>query len=245
MRERPLRRESEILHGKRIRENAEDIWGWGSPAGMIRANRRAQLYLELTNMNSGHEVLEIGCGTGLFTEKVARSGARITATDLSEDLLDFARKRNIPNCKIERADVHSLNFSDSHFNVVYGSSILHHLDIEIAFKEICRVLKSNGQIVFTEPNMLNPQIFLERHISWLRILTNNTPDETAFYRHLINKELALHGFRDIKVIPYDFLHPCVPAILTGIVEKIGFLIEKVPLVREIAGSLIIYGKKQY
>ena len=239
-----IRIEQELSQGRKIKENAENIWGWDSPAGKIRASRRAQYFLKLTNMNSDCEVLEIGCGTGLFTEKVAKSGAVITATDLSENLLEFTKKKNIPNCKIEIADAHKLKYPDSHFEVVYGSSILHHLDIDIALKEIYRVLKSNGQIVFAEPNMLNPQIFLERHIAFLRKLMNNTPDETAIRRHVIKEKLKRHGFIDIKVFPYDFLHPSMPPFLIGLAEKIGFFIEKLPLVREIAGSLIIYGVKK-
>lgn len=95
--------ERELHHVTKIKDDAEDIWGWTTPAGKMRANRRARFFIELTNMNSNHNVLEIGCGTGLFTEKVAISGAKIKATDLSEDLLEIARNKNIPNCEIEKA----------------------------------------------------------------------------------------------------------------------------------------------
>jgi 2-polyprenyl-3-methyl-5-hydroxy-6-metoxy-1,4-benzoquinol methylase len=67
-----IRIEQELSQGRNIKENAENIWGWASPAGKIRASRRAQYFLKLTNMNSDCDVLEIGCGTGIFTEKVAQ-----------------------------------------------------------------------------------------------------------------------------------------------------------------------------
>ena len=67
-----IRIEQELSQGRNIKENAENIWGWDSPAGKIRASRRAQYFLKLTNMNSDCDVLEIGCGTGIFTEKVAQ-----------------------------------------------------------------------------------------------------------------------------------------------------------------------------
>ena len=70
---------------------------------------------------------------------------------------------------------------------------------------------------------------------------HNTPDETAFHRHLIRKKLEKNGFTDIKVFPYDFLHPNTPVSLIDFVKKIGIYVERIPLLREIAGSLIIYG----
>jgi len=56
-------KERELYHGVKIKECAEDIWGWTTLAGKIRANRRARFFVELTNMNSNHDVLEIGYKT--------------------------------------------------------------------------------------------------------------------------------------------------------------------------------------
>jgi len=39
------------------------------------------------------------------------------------------------------------------------------------------------------------------------------------------------------------LHPAIPAGLVPFVEKFGLFLEKVPLIKEIAGSLLIYAKK--
>jgi ubiquinone/menaquinone biosynthesis C-methylase UbiE len=44
--------------------------GWAPRAGKVRANRRVQYFFKLKNMNYDCEILEIGCGTGLVTEKV-------------------------------------------------------------------------------------------------------------------------------------------------------------------------------
>jgi len=71
----------------------------------------------------------------------------------------------------------------------------------------------------------------------------DSPDETAFIRWKLKNVLKKAGFKDIEIFPYDFLHPSVPKSLIGIVKSIGFVTEKTPLLREIAGSLIIYAKK--
>src|ERR1039458_6382709 len=86
------RLENEREHGKKISGNAEEVWGWKSPAGKIRADRRANYLYSLGKYKKGDKLLEIGCGTGLFTQKVYdATHADIIATDISEDLLVVAR----------------------------------------------------------------------------------------------------------------------------------------------------------
>ena len=68
------------------------------------------------------------------------------------------------------------------FDAVVGSSVLHHLDVAQALRECFRVLKPEGVICFTEPNMLNPQIALQKNISFLKKRLGDSPDETTFFR---------------------------------------------------------------
>jgi len=78
------RPQHEIEHGKLLAdEDTERIWGWGTPAGRLRAKRRAGLIAEGAMLGPDIHTLEIGCGTGLFTEMFARTGARITAIDMN------------------------------------------------------------------------------------------------------------------------------------------------------------------
>ena len=73
-------------------------------------------------------------------------------------------------------DAHALQFGDDSFDVVFGGAILHHLELERALKEIRRVLKPGGSMVFLEPLDTNPVAKL------VRLLTPRarTPDETPF-----------------------------------------------------------------
>jgi len=124
-----------------------------------------------------------------------------------------------------------------------GSSVLHHLDMEKAVSEMYRVLKPNGSVAFTEPNMLNPQIALQKNIPWLKQKMGDSPDETAFFRWSISRLLKKYNFTQIEVIPFDFLHPAIPPKLIKSVSGVGNFIEKVPLMKEIAGSLYIRAVK--
>jgi hypothetical protein len=88
---------------------------------------------------------------------------------------------------------------------------------------------------FAEPNMLNPQVFAERKLR--RLFPYNSPDETAFVRWKFRSDLQKTGFQDIKIVPFDWLHPSVPEQLIGFVSSTGRVIERAPLLREFSGSL--------
>ena len=64
----------EIERGREILEDAEWLWGWGTTAGKLRAERRAGILIDMANMVRGRSVLEIGCGTGMFTRKIIKTG---------------------------------------------------------------------------------------------------------------------------------------------------------------------------
>ncbi len=142
------------------------------------------------------------------------------------------------------ADAMKLQFPDNSFDVVFGSSILHHLDFERVMPELFRVLKPGGRIVFAEPNMLNPQIFVQKNVPFIKKALGDSPDETAIQRWNFASFMKKIGYSDVRIFPYDFLHPMTPAALIGGVSAIGKVIEKIPVLKEIAGSVIIFGKKK-
>jgi SAM-dependent methyltransferase len=240
--ERAGRLEREKQHDRLIAERAEEIWNWDSPAGRRRAERRAGLLAEHAGLRAGLVALELGCGTGVFLEKVAKTGARIYGMDLSPDLLLRAGGRRIPNARLLIGDAHRMPYADATFDAVYGSSILHHLDLEAALGECLRVLKTGGRLVFAEPNLLNPQIAFAYRIG-PRKSFGLSPDEMAFTRFRIRRLLEGLGYQGVSVSPVDFLHPAVPAPLVDSVARLGERLERLPLLKEIAGSLLIRARK--
>lgn len=90
---------------------------------------------------------------------------------------------------------------------------------------------------------MNPQIAIQKNIPLIKKWAGDSPDETAFFKWKIIKQLAEAGFVDIEVYPFDFLHPKIPSLIAKRSDKLLRLIEKIPLIKEISGSLIIYGKK--
>lgn len=235
----------EIDHGKLLAEKgAEDIWGWGSPAGRVRSARRARLIAEGARLRAGCRALEVGCGTGLFTEVFASTGATIVAVDISENLLALARKRGLPADRVQfLAKPFEECQIDGPFDAVLGSSILHHLDMEKSLPKLFDLLKPGGWFSFAEPNMLNPQIAVQKNIPWIKARMGDSPDETAFIRWRLSRQLRRTGFTDIRITPFDWLHPAIPRPLIGWIGRVGALLEKIPIIREISGSLLIVARR--
>jgi 2-polyprenyl-3-methyl-5-hydroxy-6-metoxy-1,4-benzoquinol methylase len=230
---------NEIEHGRFLaKHGAGEIWNWEGEAGRLRWARRVKM---LSNhLRMGMSVLELGCGTGYFTRELAHSGAHIVAVDVSPELLEIAKANcSPPNVSYEIQNGCALRYRDALFDSVVGSSVLHHLDIRQALREIHRVLKVGGTIYFTEPNMLNPQIAVQKNVPWIKRKLGDSPDETAFFRWSLQRLLNETGFRDVHVHPFDFLHPKTPFPFANGLNAIGRFLERVPIVSEFAGSLYI------
>ena len=229
----------EVQHGRFLAEHgAGEIWNWESPAGKLRWARRVKMLSG--HLGVGMTVLELGCGTGYFTRELARSGADIVAIDVSPELLEVARAIcSARNVHYEIQNAYEMSYPDAVFDSVVGSSVLHHLEIEAALREIYRVLKPGGTIYFTEPNMLNPQIAIQKNVPWVKRKLGDSPDETAFFRWPLRRLLEVTGYRDVRIDPFDFLHPKTPVPLVNRLNSVGRFLENLPVISEFAGSLYI------
>ena len=111
-------------------------------------------------------MLEYGCGTAGFSVPMSRLGSAVTAIDISPVAVRMTREwafgtgaRSITFCNM---NAETLAFGDAAFDVVCGTGILHHLDLDKSVSELARVLKPDGKAVFLEPLGHNPLINLYR-----------------------------------------------------------------------------------
>jgi ubiquinone/menaquinone biosynthesis C-methylase UbiE len=241
------RKLNEIEHGKKIAHNAEDVWGHAKLAGQSRIDRRVGIMIEKGGIDGSARVLELGCGTGEFTRRLADTGAEITGIDISPDLLALAEKKlsGIRNVRLEIADMEKLeNFPENYFTAIVGNSVLHHVDYVACLRVALKKLASGGRIVFSEPNMMNPQIAIQKSVPFVKKMAGDSPDETAFFRKRLAEDLQKIGYKNVSVENFDFMHPAMPDALIGLFRKAFLWLEKVPIIKEISGSLLIYAEKE-
>lgn len=121
----------------------------------------------------GKRVLEYGCGLGQMSVLLAKSGARVTAFDLSPVSVEVTRRRAAINDVAGHVTTvvaagESLPFADESFDIVVGKAVLHHLDAERAAPHLHRVLKSGGKAAFSEPMGMNPLLrFGREHLPYV------------------------------------------------------------------------------
>lgn len=236
----------EALHFDNLAKTAHTSW-WGNetPAGHKRQDRRAQIIFSIITPSKKLKVLELGCALGEFTKRLAKNkNLQITAIDISKELLKLTKFKNKPmkNVTFLVADAYQLPFKKNSFDLICGNAILHHLKLDNALKEIKRVGKRNAQIIFFEPNMINPQIFLEKKVRFIGKILQNSPQETAFIRFKLAKKLKKYHFKEISIVPFDFLHPLTPKPCIPVFEKLSKILENTPVIKEISGSLFITAK---
>jgi SAM-dependent methyltransferase len=127
-----------------------------SDAESERLERQAVLYGGLDFLrpflaDSPREVLDVGCGAGHFTRRVAAElqGGRVTGLDADAGRLSFARARNeAPNADFAEGDLHRLPFVDGAFDLVFCRFVLVHVtDPTLALREMVRVARPGGSVV--------------------------------------------------------------------------------------------------
>jgi len=107
------------------------------------------------------KALEVGAGTGFFALNLKQAGVldEVHVTDLSPGMVEAAR-RNAERLgfSIEGrvADVERLPYEDGEFDVVVGHAVIHHIpDVELALREMLRVLRPGGRFVIAgEPTRI-------------------------------------------------------------------------------------------
>jgi len=211
----------------------------------LRASRRCDYMISNMQTSPEKNVLEIGCGTGANSHMLAfRTGMQVLGTDLCEPFIAEAKaKFSAPNLRYEILNfTQPTRFDGQLFDYIVGNGILHHLyphlDEALGFMKI--LLKPGGKIIFMEPNLFNPYVYLIFSYPLLRKAASLEPDEMAFSKRFAIQKLRQAGFENIKVEYKDFLLPGVPDFMISPLIHVGNFLEKTPF-KVVSQSLGIIG----
>jgi trans-aconitate methyltransferase len=102
--------------------------------------------LELLEAKAGERILDVGCGTGHLTAKIATNGAQATGIDQSAEMIQEARAA-YPALRFEVMDARQLVFPEK-FDAVFSNATLHWIkEPERAVQSIAGVLRPGGRFV--------------------------------------------------------------------------------------------------
>jgi SAM-dependent methyltransferase len=127
------------------------------------------------------DVLELGCGTGVFAARLAaaRPGIAVLATDQSPRMVELTRSRGVP---AQVMDAQALLAPDDSYDAVVALWMLYHVpSVDTALAEVRRVLRPGGHFVAVTNG--------DQHLAELRRLAGGSPSITSFSSE--NGEAAL------------------------------------------------------
>lgn len=101
--------------------------------------------VEWLSPRAGERILDVGCGDGQLSQRLAASGAEITGVDASEAMAEAARARGIAAV---HASAEALPFPDAAFDAVFSNAALHWVrDHDALLAGVFRVLRPGGRFV--------------------------------------------------------------------------------------------------
>jgi SAM-dependent methyltransferase len=161
--------------------------GWQSAPALYRS-------LIADRVSSTTRLLDIGCGSSSFMAEVYARTPHTYGVDL--DAEGLARNTVIAHTSVAGAE--DLPFADASFDLVVLCWVIEHLEDPVrAFREIHRVLRTGGSVIFLTPNVWNYNVWFIRvvpnavHDFFTRRLYRRAPDSTFPTRYRLNSRRRL------------------------------------------------------
>ncbi|MDI6591317.1 MAG: class I SAM-dependent methyltransferase [Patescibacteria group bacterium] len=220
------------------REDSPEKWDFfvgHRPLVRYRMNRQIKKILELIQKNRKNvgefTLLDIGCGTGRYLNHFLSLGKTV-GVDISEPMLEKARKNTKDQAILIKADAENLPFKDNTFDVVTCSYLFENLNgpkdnPKKVFKEMYRVTKKGGQIIFTVETWYSIPNLISYILSFLKRKTPLNFYSVKKIRKLTTgvnpQSVKIYGLSPITVF---FPWARDPFSMVKLIEKIDDKLEK-------------------
>lgn len=190
------------------------------PARAVDKNQctRRERTLELIGEVSGKRILDVGCGYGFISGALTKTN-KVYGLDISSKLLKFSSKLGLVTKKWDIRK--GLPFKSNFFNIILANEILEHVfDTDTLLSEIKRVLKKDGTLIVSVPNVCSltsrVQVVLGRLPSYIEYRKDKPGHRAGHIRgynlSAIKNQLLEHKFKidDIKTNAINFWRFFVP-----------------------------------
>ena len=115
-------------------------------------------------LNKNNYVIDIGCGSGAITNKLAKTVKSIDAIDISSGMLEFAKRQakdnSIENINYIKTSIFDERFKDEKFDAILAFNVLHYIeDMPSFIKKIHGLLKPNGIFISSTACLIEKEVF--------------------------------------------------------------------------------------
>ncbi|MCF8709047.1 class I SAM-dependent methyltransferase [Rhizorhapis sp. SPR117] len=207
-------------------------------------------YKDMVNEYSQNsDILEYGCSFGNNCIALADNAKSVTGIDISDVAISKARENAVngkkTNCKFFTMNAEHMTFSDESFDLVFGSGIIHHLNIESAVREVLRVLKPGGNFLFIEPLGGNPVFNIYRALTPRSRTVDEMPLRSNHLSYIQQQtaacEIRYYGFTSLLSVPVQRFG--ISNLLRKILVEIDQLLFRIRIFQNMAWFSIIKGSK--
>jgi len=148
---------------------------------------------EIVGRVEGEDVLDVGCGSGNVVERLLEKGRKVVGVDIGKGFVSFCQSR-YKGAFFCKADAEYLPFSDECFDSIVCSEVIEHLENpEKALEEFNRVLRPEGKLIITTPNISFRWAFVEA--IWTRVRRKILETRhRSFTKRRLNFLLDITGF---------------------------------------------------
>jgi 2-polyprenyl-3-methyl-5-hydroxy-6-metoxy-1,4-benzoquinol methylase len=172
---------------------------------------------------AGDSLLDVACGNGLTSRRLAQAGASVTALDFSEAMIDIARKRGLSDIDYRTIDVTDrealLDLGVAAFDgALCNMALMDIADINPLMSALALLLRPNGRFVFSvlHPCFNNPAIVQMGELEDREgsLVTTYSVKISRYLTPFTQVGLAMHG----QPVPHPYFHRPLSALLAPAFE---------------------------
>ena len=219
------------------RERGGYLYSTNAPLSARLAHERyTQAILSLCDFQ-GKNVIDIGCGDGVFTLELATRGnpASLVACDPAVEALELAAKKSTgSNITFAAASAYDLPYADKQFDIAHLRAVLHHMDHPVdALREGLRVAK---EIVVLEPNGYSPVLKFNERFSSYHI----QHDEKSYAPAKLDAWVRSVGGEVVSRCWVGLVPTFAPDWFAKSLKVVEPIVEKIPVLRSVACGVYVF-----
>jgi ubiquinone/menaquinone biosynthesis C-methylase UbiE len=208
-------------------EHKEHYWSkfartYGDDQNYVIGKAIQQLIIQqLSEEHDLGDVIEFGCGTGYFTQTIAKKAKNVLATDLSDEMLEIAKiqLQKFRNITVQRINCEATSFPSERFDTVFMANVIHIVANPIkVLQESHQILRNGGLLLIAD--------FTGYSMSWFETI-----------------KLGIRYFRKWGMPPRYARNRLSPDEITSFLENLDFDLEDLYLIGNGTKALYVRARK--